>query len=259
MIEHRCIANDAVGGGLPRGKQRVRIADGALGNSPPDEIEVRTRAPVLRRQLDRADETETRYARQRPHALKIGVALLLLAAGCHRNRAQVGAQPVALTPPGPGTTTVDKIWILESSGAAVGDTTLAFGVAEGRTIMLRHPAPDNAIFVIVQFPAHADSAGIHDSVRVTIHPDPGHYAFTLTASGKLPAASSATFSYAMHFQTPHDAVVKYASPGRFEQVLAPAQLGPDQKVTLLAGTRPATDMLRFTLSGPGTYAAVALK
>lgn len=143
--------------------------------------------------------------------------------------------------------------MLESSGATVPDTAVTFAVATGRTIVLRHARPDDAIFLVLQFPASKDSLRTHDSVHVTIHPTPGKYAFTLATPDKIGSGGQATFSYAIHFRTPGDAVAKYPSLGRFEAQLVPGAIGADNKVEFLVGARPAADMIRFALAGPGTY------
>lgn len=155
------------------------------------------------------------------------------------------------------TTTLDKVWLLEASGSPVPDTSVTFAVATGRTIVLRHAHPDDAIFLLLQFPATKDSLRAHDSVHVTIRSMRGKYAFTLTTADKIASGAQATFSYALHFQTSADAVTKYPSPGRLEAQLMPAEIGADNKVQFLAGARPAADMIRFPLTAPGTYGLAA--
>jgi hypothetical protein len=153
----------------------------------------------------------------------------------------------------PASTTLDKVWLLEASGTIVPDTAVTFAVASGRTIVLRHKAPDDAIFLVLRFPAAADSLRPTDSMHVLIHPTPGKYAFSLTTDDKLGRGIDATFSYAFHFQTPSDALPTYPSPGRFEARIAPASIAGDNNVQFLLGTRPAADMIRFPVSAPGTY------
>ena len=169
----------------------------------------------------------------------------MLASACHGNRASVAPQPA--------NTTLDKVWLLESAGPVVPDTSVTFAAATGRTIVLRHASPDDAMFLVLQFPAAKDSLLARDSVQVTIRPTPGKYAFLLTTSDRMASGAQATFSYAMHFRTPGDAVAKYPTPGRFEEQLVPVAIGADNKVELLVGMRPAVDMLRFTVTAPGWY------
>ncbi len=178
--------------------------------------------------------------------------MLLLAAACHGSaRPEPTARPAA--------TTVDKVWLLEASGPAVRDTSISFAAAAGRTIMLRHAQPDDAIFAVLTFPATKDSLRSRDSVHIMIHPLPGHYAFTLSTNDKLGPGAQATFSYAIHFQTPSDAVSKYPSPGRFEAALAPATISADNKVLFLLGSRPAADAIRLPMTAAGTYALAAVR
>ena len=176
---------------------------------------------------------------------------MLLVAACSR-------KPVE-TNPIPATTTLDKVWLLEAGGTPVSDTTVAFPLAAGRTIVLRHAMPDDAIFLILQFPATKDSLRARDSVHVTIRPMRGKYGFTLATADKLGAGVQATFSYALHFQAPADAATKYPSPGRFEAVLTPALVGADNKIEFLAGARPAADMIRFPVTAAGTFALAAIR
>jgi hypothetical protein len=179
---------------------------------------------------------------------------LLLAAACHASAPRTVPAPIGA----PGSiTTVDKTWLLEASGPPVHDTTVTFAAAVGRTIVLRHEAPDDAMFLILEFPR--DSTRTQDSLHVRVHPTAGKYAFALVTADKLVAGARATFAYAMHFRTPAEAVAKYPSPGRFEQLLSPAELTPDNKVKFLAGVRPAADMLRFELTAAGSYGLVALR
>jgi hypothetical protein len=159
----------------------------------------------------------------------------------------------------PAATTLDKVWLLEASGPAVADTSVTFAVAAGRTIVLRHAQPDDAIFLVLTFPATKDSLGTRDSMHVTIHQTPGKYAFTLATADKFGPGVRAMFSYAIHFHTPSDAGAQYPSPGRFEAELAPAEIGADNKVLFLVGERPAADAIRFPLIAPGTYGVAAVR
>jgi hypothetical protein len=156
-------------------------------------------------------------------------------------------------------TTLDRVWLLEASGPAVADTSVTFALATGRTIVLHQAKPDDAIFAVLSFPATKDSLRALDSVHVTIHQMPGRYAFTLATTDKLGPGAQATFSYAIHFQTPSDAVALYPNPGRFEAQLAPATIGIDNKVLFLVGERPAADAIRFPMIGAGTYALAAAR
>jgi hypothetical protein len=143
--------------------------------------------------------------------------------------------------------------MLELAGASPGDTTVTFDPATGRTVLMRHGAPDNAIFAIIEFPPGAVAVAGGGEARVTIQPIPGRFGFVLSTTDRLGDGVRATFSYAIHFQEPSDAMTKYPSPVRFEQALAPARLLPDGGLSFLAGERPAADMLRLPIAEPGSY------
>lgn len=147
----------------------------------------------------------------------------------------------------------DRVWLLELAGVAPADTTVRFDAATGRTILLRHGAPDNAIFVIVAIPPGAVTPASGTSAEVTLQPMTGQFGLVLGSPDRFNAGVRVTFSYAIHFQEPSDAMLKYPSPVRFEQALAPARLLPDGNLSFLAADRPAADMLRFTITGPGSY------
>ncbi|MES1260038.1 MAG: hypothetical protein ABUL71_05530 [Gemmatimonadota bacterium] len=180
------------------------------------------------------------------HGRKIGLILLLSA--CHQSAPNGAAQPAS--------TTIDKTWQLESSGLAVNDTSVTFAASRGRTITLRHAAPDDALFLTLRFPPVGDTARVRDSIHVSVRPVPGKYAFALATTDKLPTGAMATFSYAIHFRTPAAAAARYPSPGRFEQLVAPVQITPDNRAHFIKAERPAADMLAFLLAGAGNYALV---
>jgi hypothetical protein len=184
--------------------------------------------------------------------------LLLPAAGCHGNRvdAAAGAAPaaIAVAP----ATTLDKVWLIEASGLPVPDTAITFAAKSGRTIVLRHARPDNAIFLILDFPPSADSAQAGDSVHVRVQPVAGKYAFMLSTPDRF-APAQATFSYAIHFRAPAEASAKYPSTALLEQALGPALLGAANKVQFLGGTRPAADVVRFPVTAAGSYGLVAVR
>ncbi|MGH7593806.1 MAG: hypothetical protein ACRELE_08155 [Gemmatimonadales bacterium] len=155
--------------------------------------------------------------------------------------------------------TLDRVWFLETSGARVSDTSVIFAASAGRGIVMRHARPDDAVFLILDFPASTDTTRSRDSVHVRIEPVAGRYAFTLVTPDKLGAGVHATFSYAIHFREPVDANAKYPSAGAFEQALSPALLGAANKVQFIPGMRPAADVIRFPVTTAGNYALVAAR
>ncbi len=154
------------------------------------------------------------------------------------------------------TTTLDHVWILGASGPGIADTTLTFAQATGRTVVLRQPDSLHAIFATLRFPPVADSLRTGDSTRIALHQEPGEYALTLTASSLVPSGSWIEFCYAIHLQTPPQAVARYPDPGVLEQRLVPALIGSYGRVDIFAADRPAADVLRSALPGPGTFAVV---
>ena len=184
---------------------------------------------------------------------------MLPLAGCHSARTDVDTGPGATVTPVAATTTIDKVWMLETAGAVVPDTSVAFATSAGRTIVLRHQRPDNAIFLILDFPPSADTALARDTIHVRVQPVSGKYAFTLVTADRLGANVEATFSYAIHFHAPADSRAKYPSAGALEQALAPARLEAANKVVFVGGVRPAADVMRFPVTAPGTFALVAAR
>lgn len=179
------------------------------------------------------------------------MTVLLALAACHH--------PATAPQPESGvvaTTSTDRIWILGASGPPVHDTVVTFARASGRTVMLHHAHPDNALFAALRFPAAPDSLHPTDSVRLEIRPVTGEYGVTVTSPDSLPSGSTATFFYGVHFQTPPGAEAKYPHPGQLETILSPALLNVDGKVSVLASSRPGVDVLSFTMARPGTYAIV---
>src|SRR5690606_10124212 len=85
------------------------------------------------------------------------------------------------------------------SGVSPNDTTVEFSAATGRTIMMRHTPPDNAIFAILEIPADSSASG---RVSVSIAVTPGRYGVTISAQPRLPSDTRLSFSYAIHFQAP---------------------------------------------------------
>ena len=163
------------------------------------------------------------------------------------------------TPAAASSTTLDKVWLLEAAGAPVHDTAITFAASAGRTIVMRHAQPDNAIFLILDFPPWTGTARTSDSIHVSVQPVANRYAFALQTSDKLGPRIQATFSYAIHFQEPTGAHAKYPSPGALELALAPAQLAAANKVQFIVGNRPAADVIRFPVAGPGSFALVVAR
>jgi hypothetical protein len=185
--------------------------------------------------------------------------VLLQSVACHGNRVDVSASTASATIAVASATTLDKVWQIEASGAPVRDTSVTFAASSGRTIVLRHAQPDNAIFLILDFPPSTDSSRTGDSLHIRVEPVAGKYAFVLVTPDKLAPAAQATFSYAIHFRAPTEASAKYPSTSALEQALAPALLGAASKVQYVGGTRPAADVVRFPVATAGSYSLVVAR
>ncbi len=144
---------------------------------------------------------------------------------------------------------ITQILPLERSGVSPDDTTVTIQLNTGRTVMIRHRAPDNSIFAIVRIPGDTAAVG---SNTLTIRPLPGRYGVDVEATAPLPAGTTISFSYAVHFQAPSEALTQYGTPVRFEQALAIGRI-EGERFRYLSNTRPAADMLSGPLSIPGRY------
>ncbi|HEU5051024.1 MAG TPA: hypothetical protein VFU00_11900 [Gemmatimonadales bacterium] len=143
-----------------------------------------------------------------------------------------------------------SVYLLEASGGPPGDTTVTIEPGRARVVVLRHPAPDYAVFAEVAFDSGSFAAGSGE-VRVTIRPRPGLYGIDLEASAPLREAL-VTFKYAVHFLAPAGARTDYGSDIGFERELFVGRLEGEQ-VTFLPSTHPATDNLAADLPGTGSY------
>lgn len=146
----------------------------------------------------------------------------------------------------------DRLWELGHGGDQPADTTHRFAAATGRVIVLRHPAPDHSVFALLTVPAREGA----DSLTVRLTPVRDRYAITI-AGDALPRGTTLTFSYAIHFAPPAGASARYPTALRLERALAIGRLEGDGRVQLLASERPASDVLRAALTGPGTYLVAA--
>jgi hypothetical protein len=150
----------------------------------------------------------------------------------------------------PGPRPIGEVYVLEADGGPPTDTTISFSAGSERVVVIRHPAPDYAMFAEVAFDT-ASFAGTSGEVQVTIRPRPGVYGIDLESSGGLRQAT-VTFKYAVHFLAPADARARYGSDIAFERQLFVGSL-QGETVTYLPSARPATDNLTATLPGPGSY------
>lgn len=176
------------------------------------------------------------------------------AAACHRAPAAPPQAPeIAASLYHDPPFAADKLWFPDLVGASPTDTSVQFAPDSGRTIVMRHSLPDGAIFAIVRFPPGTVIPQSGATAQVTLHPVPGRIGLEILTPDSIGPGAAATFSYAIHFQAPSDAVAHFGTPGRFEQALAAARSLGDGRLQFLPTERPAADMIRFPIDRPGTY------
>lgn len=183
--------------------------------------------------------------------------MLLALAACGGGRAAAPPGAPVPTVGNGGPQPVASVWILERFGPSPMDTTVRFHPSTGRTVVLRHPRPDLSIFAIVTFPPGSMRARQGDSVTVQLQPMPGRYGLTVATADSFATTAVGTFSYAVHFAAPDGAQPRYPTATRFESAMGAARLVDSTTLRFLPGERPAGDMLRFAISGPGTYLLAA--
>ncbi|MFI5210456.1 MAG: hypothetical protein ACHQ2E_08430 [Gemmatimonadales bacterium] len=184
--------------------------------------------------------------------------VLILLAACG------GPPRGAAAPSGPAPVTVtsvlplDRLYVLEMSGAPPADTVVAFANGTSRTVIVRHAPPDNNVFLVITLPAGSFTAdSTLDSIRIRIRPQPGRYGVAIDCNAAIGLGATITFKYPVHFLAPRDALQRYGTVLAYERALAVARQRPDGQYDLLASTRPATDNLAAPLGGAGVYLAAA--
>jgi hypothetical protein len=188
----------------------------------------------------------------RPFAA-LSLALVTITA-CHRNTLIDPGGPL------PGATLyrnpplgVDRVWLAELAGTTPSDTTVTFAADSGRTIIMRHGPPDNAIFAIIEFGPGALKPQSGAMAQVILRPVPGRAGVEVLTPDVFSAGAYVTLSYAVHFQAPSSALAKFGSAGRFEGMLAAARTLPDGRLQFLKTDRPAADMVRFAIDASAIY------
>lgn len=122
---------------------------------------------------------------------------------------------------------------------------------------MRHGAPDNAIFAIIDVPPGAVIPKSGDSATFRLAPSAGRYGVILESTDSLAKAIRLTFSYAIHFQEPSEAILKYPTPGKFEQATAAAHVVGNDQLQFVMSERPAADMIRFPITATGLWLLAA--
>ncbi|HEU5358551.1 MAG TPA: hypothetical protein VFU45_05510 [Gemmatimonadales bacterium] len=150
----------------------------------------------------------------------------------------------------------DQALILEDDGADPADTTLTIVPGRPRTIVIRHPDPDNTVFATLEIPA----GGLGDDdapVALTLATRPGIYGLEVRTDAPFGPGVVLTFKYPVHFAPPAAAIARYGSRAAFERRLVIARRNADGTLALLASGRPAGDNLSALLNTPGTYVVAA--
>jgi hypothetical protein len=190
----------------------------------------------------------------RPLACLSLVVVVTTATACHRNTlTDPGAPPPGATLYRSPPLAMDKVWLAELAGTTPSDTTVTFPADSGRTIVMRHGPPDNAIFAIVQFTPGSLKPQSGAMAQVILRPVPGRVGVEVLTPDVFGVGAYVTISYAVHFQAPSNALAKFGSAGRFEGMLAAARTLPDGRLQFLKTERPAADMVRFMIDASATY------
>jgi hypothetical protein len=178
-------------------------------------------------------------------------------AGCASAQPAAPAGPPAPTVGDGGPVALREVWPLERIGPSPSDTVVRFAAATGRTIVLRHPRPDHAVFVIVSVPPGAFRPQAGDSVSLRFEPLPGRYGVTIRSTDSLVGIALGTFSYAVHFAQPDGSTSRYPTSTRFEAAMGAARMLDSTSLRFLPTERPAGDMTRFAIGSLGTYLLAA--
>lgn len=182
--------------------------------------------------------------------------MAVAAAACH-GRPRVAPDPNAIpTPVTTQTLRYDQAFVLEDDGGDPADTTLTIIPGRPRTIVIRHPDPDNTVFATLEIPAGGlDNGGA--PVALTLATRPGIYGLDVRTAASFGPGVVLTFKYAVHFAAPAAAIARYGSRSAFERRLVIARRDADGTLALLASGRPASDNLSALLNTPGTYVVAA--
>ena len=149
----------------------------------------------------------------------------------------------------------DRLLQPDRSGVSPNDTTVTFPAARGRTIVVRHTPPDNAVFAILEVPADSSASG---QMTIGLTVVPGRYGVILSSQPQLPAGTRLTFSYAIHFQAPPQVPsTSYPTVARFAEWLGLVHQTGDGTYEFIAHRNPGDDMISITLPEAGTYLLAA--
>lgn len=193
----------------------------------------------------------------------VGVILVSAVAGCAGgpSSAAPGSNAPA-APTGPVAARVaprGETGPVEVGGIAPNDTIVALRRGADRVVILRHGPPDRADFLELELPASVFAKAPNEIVHVTITTRPGVYGAELSADADWGPGTALSFKYAIHFYPPADALQRYHTLTEVERRLTVARREPNGDLTLYLSTRPAPDVVRALIPGPGTYVMVVGK
>lgn len=199
------------------------------------------------------DRTMQLLSRTRSTAL-LGLILALAACGSHKE------PTLAPRPQETEERLVAKAdtWILEDGGTPPTDTTLTIPAGEFRFIVVRNGLPDQAAFVVLEFPPDAFAVPAGTLVPMSIRVRPGVYGIDFSCAER-PTGARITFKYARHFEAPLEAEGYFGSPTGYERALVVARLQDDGNVLLLRTRRPNVNNVGAPLEQSGSYVVAAGK
>jgi hypothetical protein len=149
---------------------------------------------------------------------------------------------------------VDQLYLLEAGGVPPADTSVTFKTGEQRTVIMRHPAPDNGVFAELIFPEDVfPKGGPEDSVTVQASVRPGLYGLDISSTVEADKPGIVRFKYPVHFSAPQGALAKYGSAVRYELLLQIARQIEDGRYALYRSTRRASDNLEAPMVLPGRF------
>ena len=191
-----------------------------------------------------------------------GVTLAALVAGCAGGPSSAPPAGAALAPTGPVAARVaprGETGPVEVGGIAPNDTVVLVRRGVDRVVIMRHGPPDRADFLELELPASVFLHAPGDTVHVTIKSRPGVYGAELSADADWGPGTALSFKYAIHFYPPADALQRYHTLTEVERRLKVARREPNGDLTLYLSTKPAPDVVRALIPGPGTYVMVVGK
>lgn len=144
------------------------------------------------------------------------------------------------------------VWILEAGGTPPDDTTLTIPAGEFRFIVVRNGPPDQAAFVVLEFPERAFALPYGTPVEMSIRIRPGVYGIDWVCAER-PTGARITFKYARHFEAPVAARRRYGSDTAWERELVVGRLQDDGNILLLRTRRPHVNDVSAPLELSGSY------